>query len=77
MSSIHDLDRLVRKGVRTNDGSTNDGSDLGNVIAVDNTYITVQGKRIFKFPTQFIDLYNGSEVFLNISNNELSKYKIY
>ena len=72
MSSIHDLDRLVRKGVRTNDGS-----DLGNVIAVDNIYITVQGKRIFKFPTQFIDLYNGSEVFLNISNNELSKYKIY
>jgi hypothetical protein len=72
MSSIHDLDRLVRKGVRTKDGS-----DLGNVIAVDNTHITVQGKRIFKFPTQFIDLYNGSEVFLNISSDELSKYKIY
>ena len=50
---------------------------IGNVIAVDNTHITVQGKRIFKFPTQFIDLYNGSEVFLNISTDELSKYKIY
>ena len=72
MSSIHDLDRLVRKGVRTKDGS-----DLGNVIAVDNTHITVQGKRIFKFPTRFIELYNGSEVFLNISTDELSKYKIY
>ena len=72
MSSIHGLDRLVRKGVRTNDGS-----DLGNVIAVDNTHITVQGKRIFKVPTQFIDLYNGSEVFLNISTDELYKYKVY
>ena len=72
MSSLHDLDWLVRKGVRTNDGS-----DLGNVIAVDDTHITVQGKRIFKFPTQSIDIYNGSEVFLNISTDELPKYKIY
>jgi hypothetical protein len=58
MSSIHDLDRLVRKGVWTNDGS-----DLGNVIAVDNTHITVQGKRIFKFPTQFIDLIIEAKFF--------------
>ena len=72
MASIHDLNRLVRKGVRTNDGN-----DLGNVIAVNDTHITVQGKRIFKFPTQSIDIYNGSEVFLNISTDELSKYKIY
>ena len=72
MASIHDLDRLVRKGVRTKDGN-----DLGNVIAVNDTHITVQGKRIFKFPTQSIDIYNGSEVFLNISTDELSKYKIY
>ena len=72
MASITDLDRLVRKGVRTTDGS-----DLGNVIAVDEAYITVQGKRIFKFPVEFIDLYNGSEVFLNIPSDDLSKYKIY
>ena len=72
MASITDLDRLVRKGVRTTDGS-----DLGNVIAVDEAYITVQGKRIFKFPVESIDLYNGSEVFLNIPSEELSKYKIY
>lgn len=72
MASIHDLDRLVRKGVRTKDGN-----DLGNVIAVNGTHITVQGKRIFKFPTQSIDIYNGSEVFLNISTDELPKYKIY
>jgi hypothetical protein len=72
MASITDLDRLVRKGVRTTDGI-----DLGNVIAVDEAYITVQGKRIFKFPIQFIDLYNGSEVFLNIQSDDLPKYKIY
>ena len=72
MASIHDLDRLVRKGVRTKDGN-----DLGNVIAVNDTHITVQGKRIFKFPIQSIDIYNGSEVFLNISTDELPKYKIY
>ena len=29
-----------------------------------------------KLPIQFIDLYNGSEVFLNISTDELPKYKI-
>lgn len=72
MTSIHDLDRLVRKGVRTKDGN-----DLGNVIAVNDTHITVQGIRIFKFPSQSIDIYNGSEVFLNISTDELPKYKIY
>lgn len=72
MASIYDLDRLVHKGVRTKDGN-----DLGNVIAVNDAYITVQGKRIFKFPTQLIELYNGSEVFLNTSTDELSKYKIY
>lgn len=72
MSSINDLDPLIRKGVRTKDGN-----DLGNVIAVNDAYITVQGKRIYKFPTQSVDLYNGSEVFLNISFNELDNYKLY
>ena len=72
MASIHDLDRLINKGARTNDGS-----DLGNVIAVTGEYITIQGKKIYKIPINFIDLYNGSEVFLNIPTNELNNYKIY
>jgi hypothetical protein len=72
MASIHDLDRLIYKGARTNDGS-----DLGNVIAVTGEYITIQGKKIYKIPINFIDLYNGSEVFLNIPTNELNNYKIY
>ena len=71
MASVFNLDRLVHKGVRTKDGN-----DLGNVIATNEAYITVQGSRIYKLPIQFIDLYNGSEVFLNISTDELPKYKI-
>jgi hypothetical protein len=72
MASIHDLDRLIHKGARTNDGS-----DLGNVIAITGEHITIQGKKIYKIPINFIDLYNGSEVFLNIPTNELNNYKIY
>ena len=72
MTSIYDLDRLIHKDVRTKDGN-----NLGNVIATDKAFITVQGRRIYKFPAQTIDLYNGSEVFLNISTDELPKYKIF
>lgn len=72
MAAIHDLDRLIHKGVRTSDGY-----DLGNVIAVKDEYITVQGKRIYKIPSNFVDLYNGSEIFLNIPTSELHNYKIY
>ena len=72
MASIYDLDRLIHKDVRTKDGN-----DLGNVIATDKAFITVQGRRIYKFPAKTIDLYNGSEVFLNISTDELPKYKIF
>ena len=72
MASLHDLERLIHKGARTNDGS-----DLGNVIAVTGEYITIQEKKIYKIPINFIDLYNGSKVFLNIPTNELNNYKIY
>ena len=72
MTAIHDLERLVHKGARTNDGF-----DLGNVIAVNDEYITIQGKRIYKIPNKFVDLYNGSEVFFNIPTNELNNYKVY
>jgi len=72
LAAIHDLERLVHKGARTNDGL-----DLGNVIAVNDEYITIQGKRIYKIPNKFVDLYNGSEVFFNIPTNELNNYKVY
>jgi hypothetical protein len=72
MASVYNLERMVHKGVRTKDGT-----DLGNIIATDEANITVQGRRIYKIPAQLIDLYNGSEVFLNISSDELPKYKIF
>ena len=72
MSTIPYFNKLVHKGVRTRDGNV-----IGNVIAADNGYITVRGRRIFQFPVQFIDLYNGREVFLSIDTNEVYKYKIF
>jgi hypothetical protein len=72
MSTIPYLNKLIHKGVRTKDGN-----DIGNVIAADSGYITVKGKRIFKFPIQFIDLCNGRDVFLSIDTNEVFKYKIF
>jgi hypothetical protein len=51
MAAKNDLDRLIHKGARTNDGF-----DLGNVIAVNDEYITIQGKRIYKIPNKFVDL---------------------
>ena len=71
MSTIHDLERMVRKGVRAKDGN-----DLGNVIAIEGSNITIQGRKILKIPSQFIDLYNGSEVFLTLDTKEAYKYKI-
>ncbi|HLN35849.1 MAG TPA: hypothetical protein VK250_11290 [Nitrososphaeraceae archaeon] len=71
MSTIHDLERMVHKNVRTKDGN-----DLGNVIAIEGSNITVQGRKILKIPSQFIDLYNGSEVFLTLDAKEAYKYKI-
>ncbi|MGB9169245.1 MAG: hypothetical protein WCB31_10000 [Nitrososphaeraceae archaeon] len=71
MSTIPYFNKLVHKGLRTKDGNV-----IGTIIAVDSSYITVRGRRIFQFPTQFIDLYNGREVFLSIDTNEVYKYKI-
>ena len=68
MTSEYNLDRLNHKGVRTKDGN-----DLGNIIANDGVNITVQGRRIYKVPAQFIDFFNGSEVFLNKTIDELPK----
>ena len=72
MSTIPYFNKLIHKGVRTKDGNNS-----GDVIAADSGYITVQGKRIFKFPIQFIDLCNSREVFLSIDTNEVYKYKIF
>jgi hypothetical protein len=49
---------------------------MGNVIAIDDQNITtMQGRHEFKLPRSCVDEFNGSEVFLNISERDAQKYK--
>jgi len=71
MSSIVHWDRLIHKGVRSKDMQ-----DMGNVVAIDDQSITMmQGRHEFKMPRSCVDDFNGSEVFLNITEGEAQKYK--
>ena len=71
MSGIVHWDRLIHKGVRSKDTQ-----DMGNVIAIDDQNITaMQGRHEFKLPRTCVDDFNGSEVFLNISERDAQKYK--
>lgn len=54
---------------------TKDGMELGNIISIDNVYLTVRGKKIFKFPVELIERYKKNKVFLDINTNELYKFK--
>ncbi|MGB8165713.1 MAG: hypothetical protein WCF14_11970 [Nitrososphaeraceae archaeon] len=50
--------------------------DMGNVIAIDDLIITtMQGRHEFKIPRTCVDDFNGSEVFLNISETDAQRYK--
>jgi hypothetical protein len=71
MSNIVHWDRLIHKGVRSKDSQ-----DMGNVIAInDQNITTMQGRHEFKLPRSCVDEFNGSEVFLNISESDAQKYK--
>ena len=71
MSGIVHWDRLVHKGVRSKDME-----DMGNVFAIDDLIITtMQGRHEFKIPRTCVDDFNGSEVFLNISESDAQRYK--
>jgi hypothetical protein len=71
MSSIVHWDRLIHKGVRSKDIQ-----DMGNVIAIDDQNITMmQGRHEFRMPKSRVDDFNGSEVFLNITESDAQKYK--
>ena len=53
-----------------------DMQDMGNVIAIDDQSVTMmQGRHEFKMPRSCVDDFNGSEVFLNITENDAQKYK--
>jgi hypothetical protein len=71
MSNIIHWDRLIHKGVRSKDMQ-----DMGNVIAIDDQSVTMmQGRHEFKMPISCVDDFNGSEVFLSITESDAQKYK--
>ena len=72
--SILDWESIIHKNVRSRDYD-----DAGNVDAVnaDSVIITSQGDRKeYSLPKSQIDGFNGAEVFLKISLDELERYKI-
>ena len=71
MSNIIHWDRLIHKGARSKDMQ-----DMGNVIAIDDQSVTMmQGRHEFKMPRSCVDDFNGSEVFLNITESDAQRYK--
>jgi len=66
-------DRIIHKNVRSKDYE-----EVGNVFAVLGDEVTIMGSRSreYKLPKSCIEGFNGSEVFLNISFNELGNYAV-
>jgi hypothetical protein len=59
---IHNWDRLVLKGVRSDKGE-----DMGNIIAIDkDSLFLMTGRHVYKIPKSFVQGFNGSEVFLSV-----------
>lgn len=71
--AILNWDRIIHKNVRSKDFV-----DAGNVFAVAGDEITVMGSRSLEYniPKSCVEGFNGSEVFLNISFNELRNYEV-
>ena len=71
--AVVNWDRIIHKNVRSKDYE-----DVGNVFAVAGDEVTVMGSwnREYKIPKSCIEGFNGSEVFLNISFNELPNYVV-
>ena len=70
--AILNWDRLIHKGVRSNDYE-----DMGNVIGIDQDYLTLMmGRHEFKIPKTAVQGFNGSEVFLKIPSMEVYKLEV-
>jgi len=71
--AVVNWDRIIHKNVRSKDYE-----DVENVFAVAEDEVTVMGSlsREYKIPKSCIVGFNGSEVFLNISFNELPNYEV-
>jgi hypothetical protein len=69
---IHNLDRLVLKGVRSSDND-----DMGNIISIDKDFLFLMtGRHVFKIPKSFVQGNNGSEVSLNVPAIEVLKLEL-
>ncbi len=73
-SAVEDWDRIVNKNVRSKDME-----GIGSVVAVqeDSVIIATEGaQHEYKIPKSNVEGYNGAEVFLDLSSNEMSAYDI-
>jgi hypothetical protein len=71
---ILNWDRIIHKNIRSKDMQ-----DVGTIIAILGDMITIlQGtKREYQVPKSHVEGFNGSEVFLDLSFNEILKsYKV-
>jgi hypothetical protein len=72
--AVLDWDRIVHKNVRSSDGQ-----DAGNVDAIngDSIVIITEGARKeYKISKSNVEGYNGAEVFLKLTIEELENYRV-
>lgn len=65
-------ERVMHKNVRSSDRV-----DVGTIISEDGDMFTILkgASREYRLPKSAVEGFNGAEVFLNISYNELQAYK--
>ena len=71
--AVVDWESIIHKNVRSEDGQ-----DAGNVDAIlgDTIVIMSEGDRAeYKLPKSQVQAYNGAEVLLKITLDELEKYR--
>ncbi|HEX2014366.1 MAG TPA: hypothetical protein VLA68_03980 [Nitrososphaera sp.] len=66
-------ERVIHKNVRSKDGY-----DIGNIISeAGDTFMVMQGaSREYKMPKSAVDGFNGSEVLLTMTYQEVQAYKV-
>lgn len=69
---IENWDRLVLKGVRSNDND-----DMGNIISIEkDSLFLMTGRHVYKIPKSFVEGFNGSEVTLNVPSSEVLRLEL-
>lgn len=69
---IYNWDKIILKPVRSKDNQ-----DVGNVISVEKDSFTIHsGRYEFIVSKNYVEGFNGGEVFLNKSYGDLQKTKI-